>query len=315
MAQGGVASEYPGSRLGHDRTVPIPGQCISLSSPNFQPASPQTPSKLSVRSPYWLRLPARKKTVFRAFGGKMYLGTTGNPNSYATGQLERRAFRSGVRRLACLHRRRRHYISTWANPFPLHRCSPPYSRHLTINQQSSLDPGASVVSADLHMPREYDWSFNVQRQFPWDTLLEVGYSANRGLGCWPPIRSVTIRPTCWFRNMPPPCSSRLLLRTPAKRSETTITGSMQQLGLLEYNYPYYGRVQVSGINEGRSIYNALIVKVEQRLAKGMQILVNYTMSKPMDDVGGPDGTGGKTAQSVLPSIASMVSAHSTRLIA
>ena len=39
--------------------------------------------------------------------------------------------------------------------------------------------------------------------------------------------------------------------------ETTITGTKQQLGLLEYNYPYYGRVQVAGINEGLSSYHAM----------------------------------------------------------
>jgi hypothetical protein len=80
--------------------------------------------------------------------------------------------------------------------------------------------------------------------------------------------------------------------------ETTITGSIQQLGLLEYTYPYYGRVQVSGLNEGTSRYQALTTRIDHRFSYGMSVLANYTFSQLKDDVGGPDGQGGKTVQSI-----------------
>ena len=39
------------------------------------------------------------------------------------------------------------------------------------------------MNGDLHMAREYDWSFNVQRELPQNFIvIEVGYTANRGLG-------------------------------------------------------------------------------------------------------------------------------------
>jgi hypothetical protein len=70
------------------------------------------------------------------------------------------------------------------------------------------------------------------------------------------------------------------------------------MGLLEYNYPYYGRVVVTGINEGMSTYNAFTLRVDHRLSHGLEVLLNYTYSRELDDVGGPGGS--KPVQSVLP---------------
>src|SRR5262249_55513483 len=124
-----------------------------------------------------------KNTVVRVSGGKMYLPTTGNVNSYATSNanvaLSDQAF-------AGWHASTdggRTYISTWANPFPLPAMFTSYTRDVrTANLQSSLDPGANVVSRDLRMPREYNWSAEVQRQLPGSMVLNVGYAGNRGLG-------------------------------------------------------------------------------------------------------------------------------------
>ena len=85
--------------------------------------------------------------------------------------------------------------------------------------------------------------------------------------------------------------------TAGQTLETTITGTTQQMGLLQYDYPFYGRVQVSGLPLGRSKYNAVTTRVEKRFSHGVSILANYTYGKLMDDVGGADGQGGKTVQS------------------
>src|SRR5262249_30187168 len=75
------------------------------------------------------------------------------------------------------------------------------------------------------------------------------------------------------------------------------TGSTQQMGLLQYQYPYYGRVQVSGLPLGRSTYHAMTARLERRFSKGLSVLANYTFGRLMDDVGGADGQGAKTVQS------------------
>jgi len=85
--------------------------------------------------------------------------------------------------------------------------------------------------------------------------------------------------------------------TAGQTLETTITGTTQQMGLLQYDYPFYGRVQVSGLPLGRSKYNAVTARVEKRFSHGLSLLTNYTYGKLMDDVGGADGQGGKQVQS------------------
>jgi hypothetical protein len=85
--------------------------------------------------------------------------------------------------------------------------------------------------------------------------------------------------------------------TAGQTLETTITGTTQQMGLLQYDYPYYGRVQVSGLPLGRSQYHAVSARVERRFSQGVSVLANYTFGRLMDDVGGADGQGAKTVQS------------------
>src|SRR5207247_5828194 len=49
---------------------------------------------------------------------------------------------------------------------------------------------------------------------------------------------------------------------------------------------------VQGVNLGRSDFHALNLRAERRMAQGIALLANYTFSKSLDDVGGPDvGTG------------------------
>ncbi len=289
--------------------APVPGWAVTgkfdsgammvAGTPEFKNRSPQIANNHQFAPRIGIAYQLNKDTVIRAYGGKMYLATTGNPASYATSNsnvaLSDQAF-------AGWHASTdggRTYISNWANPFPLASMFTAFTRDVkTVNLQSSLDPGATAVSASLHMPREYDWSLNVQRQLPLKIIAEVGYVANRGLGLLAtdtishyPAELLQPKYAAMMQQfMPSPNAGQTL--------ETTITGTTQQLGLLEYQYPFYGRVQVAGINEGRSSYRALTMRVERRFGSGFSALLNYTRSRLMDDVGGPDGQGGKTVQSV-----------------
>ncbi len=277
-----------------------PGAVMIAGSPQFPSRAPQIPNNHDFAPRIGFAYQVDKNTVIRAYGGKMYLPTTGNPASYATSNanvaLSNQAF-------AGWHASTdggRHYISTWENPFPLASMftSGPVRDLMTVNLQSSLDPGATAVSQTLTMPREYDWSFDVQRQLPLQLLGEVSYNGNRGLGLLA-TDTISHYPAQLLQPQYAAMMQGFMLSPNAGQTlETTITGTKQQLGLLEYNYPYYGRVQVSGINEGTSSYDAMSVRLERRLANGFMALLNYTFSRLMDDVGGPDGQGGKTVQSV-----------------
>ena len=123
-----------------------PGAVLIAGTPEFPGRSPQQLSHFQFVPRVGLAYQVEDKTVIRASFGKMYLPTTGNPNSYATSNanvaLSDQAF-------AGWHASTdggRSYISTWANPFPLPAMYSTYQKDvLTANLQSSLDPGAAAM--------------------------------------------------------------------------------------------------------------------------------------------------------------------------
>jgi hypothetical protein len=275
-----------------------PGAVLIAGTPESPGRSPQELSNFQFAPRVGAAYQMDDKTVFRASFGKMFLPSTGNANSYATSNanvaLSDQAF-------AGWHASTdggRTYISTWENPFPLQSMFSSYQKDVrTANLQSSLDPGANVVSAELRMPREYNWSADVQRQLPGSMVVNVGYVGSRGVGL---LATDTI--SSYPRELLVPelaAASQVYMASPnaGQTLETTITGSTQQMGLLQYQYPYYGRVQVSGLPLGTSQYHAMTTRVEKRFSQGLSFLANYTFGKLMDDVGGADGQGAKTVQS------------------
>lgn len=278
-----------------------PGAVMITGTPQFPDRSPQQLSNFQFVPRVGAAYQVNDKTVVRGSFGEMYLPTTGNPNSYATSNANVALSDQAIAGWHASTDGGRTYISTWANPFPLASMYNTYSKDvMTANLQSSLDPGANVVSAELKMPHEYNWSFDVQRQLPGNLSINLGYVGSRGgdllatntISTYPKDLLIPSLSATSQIYMPAPTAGQTL--------ETTITGSTQQMGLLQYDYPFYGRVQVSGLPLGRSRYNAFTARVEKRFSHGLSLLANYTRGQLMDDVGGADGQGGKTVQSFDP---------------
>ncbi len=276
-----------------------PGAMLVTSSPAFKGRSPQLVNKTAFSPRIGFAYQATPKTVIRAYGGKMFLPTTGNPNSYATSNsnvaLSDQAF-------AGWHTSTdggRHYISTWDNPFALPSFFTSYSRDIMdINLASSLDPGPNAVSQKSQMPHEYTYSIDVQRQLPMNIVVQAGYSANRGYGLLA-TNTQSRYPADLLKPQYAAMMQTFMLSPNAGQTmETTITGTTQPLGLLQYAYPYYGRLQLSGLNLGRSRYDSANFRIEHRFSQGFSALMNYTRGHLVDDVGGADGSNGKSAQSV-----------------
>ena len=232
-----------------------PGAVLIAGTPEFPGRSPQQLSNFQFVPRVGAAYQANEKTVIRGSFGQMYLPTTGNPNSYATANAN---VALSDQALAGWHASTdggRTYISNWENPFPLPSMYNTYKKDVrTANLQSSLDPGANVVSGELKMPREYNWSFDMQRQLPGNMTVNFGYVGSRGydllatntISTYPKELLVPSLAATSQIYMPAPTAGQTL--------ETTITGTTQQMGLLQYDYPFYGRVQVSGLPLGRSKY-------------------------------------------------------------
>ena len=107
----------------------------------------------------------------------------------------------------------------------------------------------SLAGGYPNMPMGYDqhWSFGVQRQLPFNSVVEVNYVANRGVNLYEgnPI------------NDPPAGSGAIQARRP---------------------YPIFGGITYNG-QDNSTIYNALQAKFEKRTSGGLWYLVSYTWSK------------------------------------
>ncbi|MEJ7616314.1 MAG: hypothetical protein WKF30_04930, partial [Pyrinomonadaceae bacterium] len=248
------------------------------------------------------------KTVLRGSFGQMYLSTTGDRNGLSTassrlqlsdgGNVGWHATEDGFTTL----------LSSWSNPFYKPGLVSSYQRDNEVANFQSTGGQAEVgaLSRDSHMPHEFTWGFGIQRELGRDFVLEANYSANVGRGLLG--RDLISR---FPKELFNPESQELYRASRTIESpflEETNYGDNVPLALLEFPYPYYGPVQILGANIGRSNYQALNVRANKRFSRGFDFLVNYTLSRSKDDVGGPNagggslssagGTGGKEVQSV-----------------
>jgi len=158
--------------------------------------------------------------------------------------------------------------------------------------------GANMIDMTQDTPHEFDWHFSIQRQLPWSTLLELAYNGNHSgnllannFNAVFPASLIQPKYYSLFSTM---------VANPAKgqvQNTGLTTGDTIPLGQLMLSNPMYGGIGYNGANIGINNYNALNVKVEKRLSKGITMLFNYTFSKSLDNVGGVDQMGYKSFQS------------------
>lgn len=167
---------------------------------------------------------------------------------------------------------------------------------------SNLGQTASgAMSRNLHMPMESDWSFGIQRQLPWNVLVEAQYVGNHSSSLL--AKDTPSRFPASLYTGGPNGTNAAIYSTPVANpfygqgpNNSTPTSQTVALGSLEFLYPYFGLIQVQGVNAGTSNFNALNLRAQKRFSNGLQFLFNYTYSHLLDDVGGSDaGLGGGPA--------------------
>jgi hypothetical protein len=133
----------------------------------------------------------------------------------------------------------------------------------------SVAPQIFGIPYHTRTPYVYEWLFNIQRQLSQNILLEVGYLGNEGHKL----------------------QGQRAYNEPLPRTGPTDGSTTAQ----RTPWPSEGVISLyeSGYN---SNYNALSLKLQQRLAKGLTYLVAFTWSKSIDENGGPRPTGGDPLQ-------------------
>jgi hypothetical protein len=154
-------------------------------------------------------------------------------------------------------------------------------------QGPRLGPSAFLGAAVEHdessnrVPMSQQWTASIQHQLPGGWLVDVGYSANRGTKLIAaPYDFNQMDNRFWDlglalqNNVPNPYAGRV----PGALGAATITRAQSLRP-----FPYYTSVAIRTPHLGSSIYHALLVSVERRLAQGLAMLVSYTNSKLISD--------------------------------
>ncbi|HZN10684.1 MAG TPA: TonB-dependent receptor [Blastocatellia bacterium] len=243
-----------------------------------------------------------EKTVLRGSFAQMYISTTGDENGPTSASggiaLGDRAFNGW------------HYtndgfktmLSNWDNPFnkpgAITRVA---NDNALANFQASYGEPSAAFDRNIRMPYELTWSAGIQHQFGNNLVVEAYYSANLGrnlLG-----QDVISRfPVDLFAEenqdlyRPETTGGDKKVATPFIQPISQFPEGAIDVGWLQYDRPYFGPVYVNGAPVGRSNYQSGNFRAQYRFFKSSNVLVNYTLSRLLDNVGGPIGTGGKTRQ-------------------
>jgi hypothetical protein len=157
--------------------------------------------------------------------------------------------------------------------------------------------GISGPVRQQRLPYQVQWSFDVQRQLPWQWVVDVGYAGSAG---------VALPSGVQYNQIP---DSALQLGTALNAtvanpffgvitdSTSTLSRSTVQRGQLLRPYPQFTGTSASQAPVGHSTYHGMQLKVERRFSAGLALLFSYTFSKLIDntgDFGGFLGAGGFT---------------------
>ena len=178
------------------------------------------------------------------------------------------------------------------NPFPNGLIAPPGSSLGLLNDvgYGAIGPLRAVAAAKT--PYEQSWSFGIQRELGWNSVLDVEYVGKKGTRLYlaggnnldvfgPQIESLTPNQIGNLGNYVSNPFAPLL--TGPYYANSVLTSPTVQAFQLLLPYPQFTGVATDEPPTADSIYNALQVSVAKRYSNGLQLSANYTWSKSIDD--------------------------------
>jgi hypothetical protein len=175
-------------------------------------------------------------------------------------------------------------LNTFDAPFPTGITQPPGRNQAFINADAN-GPSAPVRTNPGAYSQE--WNFDIQRELPDGTLLDVAYAGSKGTHL--PMHSQDMDQMT-DANMPGGSAGNTAAQLTASVPNPyygLVTGNLTQptvsAGQLLLPYPQYSDVSIAEPNDRDSIYHSLQVKVDKRFAHGGTVLASYTISKLISD--------------------------------
>ena len=190
------------------------------------------------------------------------------------------------------------------NPYPNGLNQPAGSSLGLVNDIGYNANGPLKIAAANRTPYEQSWSFGVERQTPWNVVLDVEYLGKKGthlpfsglnqldvLGPWVesvPLSSPDPNNPCATKNMS--CLNTLVTNPFASVnggpiSDPNSTLSSPQIAYYQLLLPH---PQFTGISTdvqmvANSTFHGLQLEARKAFSNGLEFLVNYTWSKSIDD--------------------------------
>jgi len=177
--------------------------------------------------------------------------------------------------------------TTLSNPFPS-GITQPVGSSLGVN--TFLGNSVTFYNSNLQNQYSLRWTLDVQQQLPFGTVLEIGYIGNH---------SVHLTTNYSLTGLP----SQYLSTSPVRDTATinalaavvpnplagllpgsTLNGSTTAVSNILRAFPEFTGVTENTLNNGGSYYHSMNIKIQKRLATGLQFVINYDYSRLMEHV-------------------------------
>jgi hypothetical protein len=179
------------------------------------------------------------------------------------------------------------FRATLANPFPDGLLEPVGS---ALGLMTNVGLGVSFpYIGDVRNPRNHRWSLGLQRELPWQLLVEATYVGALGQNL-PVTRQLNPVPQQYLSTSPvrdDATNNRLSQQVPNPfigLVPTGLTGANVSRSQLLRPYPQFTSVQATETN-GKTDYQALQTRVERRMANGFTVQIAYAWSRAMTETG------------------------------
>jgi hypothetical protein len=179
------------------------------------------------------------------------------------------------------------FRATLANPCP-DGLLEPVGSSLGLMTNAGLGV-AFPYNGEVRNPRNHRWSLGLQRELPFQFLIEATYVGAHGENL-PVTRQLNAVPAKYFSTSPvrdDVTNNRLTTQVPnpfVGLLATGLTGANVGLTQLLRPFPQFTSVQATETN-GQSDYQALQSRVERRMANGFTVQMAYSWSRAMTETG------------------------------
>lgn len=176
-------------------------------------------------------------------------------------------------------------FATLSNPFPQGILQPTGASQ---GVGTFLGRAVAFFNPVVNAPYSARWTLSIQRELSKNTVLELGYMANKAIGLQVDHNQNGV-PLQYLSNSPvrdQPAIDRMTANVANPFAGlipgTGLTGSTVTRNQLLRPYPHFTNVVAQQRNDGSSHFHAFQARLERRFANGFQMIANYQWSKLME---------------------------------